>query len=55
MIPVIVTDQAPIPPPLYHRAIAAVWVIALAAYQAGRPELIRSPRLVLAHVWEGIE
>jgi hypothetical protein len=34
---------------------AALWVIALAAWQAGRPELIRSPRLVLAHVWEGIE
>ncbi len=34
---------------------AALWVIALAAWQAGRPELIRSPCLVLAHVWEGIE
>jgi transposase len=34
---------------------AAVWVIALAAWQAGRPDLIRSPRLVLAHVWEGME
>jgi transposase len=34
---------------------AAVWVIALAAWQAERPDLIRSPRLVLAHVWEGIE
>jgi transposase len=34
---------------------AAVWVIALAAWQAGRPELMRSPRLVLAHVWEGME
>jgi len=34
---------------------AAVWVIALAAWQAGRPELIRSPRLVLAHVMEGVE
>ncbi len=34
---------------------AAVWVIALAAWQAGRPERIRSPRLVLAHVWEGME
>ena len=33
---------------------AAVWVIAIAAWQAGRPELIRSPRLVLAHVWEGM-
>jgi transposase len=34
---------------------AAVWVIALSAWQAGRPDLIRSPRLVLAHVWEGVE
>jgi transposase len=34
---------------------AAVWVIALAAWQAARPDLIRSPRLVLAHVWEGVE
>ena len=34
---------------------AAVWVIALAAWQAGRSGLIRSPRLVLAHVWEGVE
>jgi transposase len=33
----------------------AVWVVALAAWQAGRPDLIRSPRLVLAHVWEGVE
>jgi hypothetical protein len=32
---------------------AAVWVIALAAWQAGRPDLIRSPRLILARVWEG--
>jgi hypothetical protein len=34
---------------------AAVWVIALAAWQAGRPDLMRSPRLILAHVWEGVE
>ncbi len=34
---------------------AAVWVVALAAWQEGRPNLIRSPRLVLAHVWEGME
>jgi hypothetical protein len=34
---------------------AGVWVIALAAWQAGRPELIRSPRLVLAHVRERME
>jgi hypothetical protein len=33
---------------------AAVWVIALAAWQAGRLKLMRSPRLVLAHVWEGM-
>jgi hypothetical protein len=33
---------------------AAVWVVALAAWQAGRPEFIRSPRLVLAHGWEGM-
>jgi Transposase DDE domain len=34
---------------------AAVWVIALVAWQAGRPDFIRSPRHVLAHVWEGVE
>jgi hypothetical protein len=34
---------------------AALWVIAMAAWKAGSPELIRSPWLVLAHVWEGIE
>ncbi len=34
---------------------AAVWVVALAAWQAGRPDLISSPRLVLAHVREGLE
>lgn len=33
----------------------AVWVIALAAWQAGRPDLKCSPCLVLAHVWEGME
>ena len=33
----------------------AKWVIALAAWQVGRPDLIRSPRLVVAHVWEGAE
>lgn len=27
----------------------------LAWRRAGRPDLIRSPRLVLAHVWEGME
>jgi len=34
---------------------AAVWIVALAAWQAGYPEFMRSPRLVLAHVWEGME
>lgn len=34
---------------------ATVWIIALAAWQAGRPELIRSPRLVLAGACEGVD
>jgi hypothetical protein len=34
-------------------AYATGWVIDLAAWQAGRPEFIHSPRLVPAHVWEG--
>jgi hypothetical protein len=33
---------------------AAVIVVALAAQQAGRPDLIRSPQRVLAHCWEGL-
>jgi transposase len=32
----------------------ATIIVALAAQQAGRPDLIRSPKRVLAHVWEGI-
>lgn len=28
-------------------------IVALAAQQAGRPDLIRSPKRVLAHTWEG--
>lgn len=32
---------------------AATWIIALAATDAGRPDLLRSPRRVLAHYWEG--
>ena len=31
---------------------AATWVVALAAHQAGRPDLLRSPKRVLAHLWE---
>ncbi len=33
---------------------AATLVVALAAAQAGHPELIRSPKRVLAHTWEGL-
>jgi transposase len=29
-------------------------VVGLAAHQAGRPDLIRSPKHVLAHLWEGV-
>jgi hypothetical protein len=29
-------------------------LVGLAAHQAGRPDLIRSPARVLAHVWEGV-
>jgi hypothetical protein len=36
------------------RTDAALWVIAPAAWHGGWPERIRSPRLVLAHVWEGV-
>ncbi len=51
-------------PPLYGwSAIAtrvaltstASIIVALAAQQAGRPDLIRSPKRVLAHTWEGCE
>jgi transposase len=30
-------------------------IVALAAQQVGRPDLIRSPKRVLAHTWEGFE
>jgi transposase len=33
---------------------AATLVVGLAAQQAGRPDLIRSPTRVLAHLWEGL-
>jgi transposase len=33
---------------------AATIVVALAATDAGRPDLIRSPKRVLAHCWEGL-
>jgi hypothetical protein len=35
-------------------AYAATIVVALAATEAGRPDLIRSPKRVLAHCWEGL-
>jgi hypothetical protein len=33
---------------------ATTIVVALAAQEAGRPDLIRSPKHVLAHTWEGL-
>ena len=33
---------------------AATVVVGLAAHQAARPDLIRSPKRVLAHTWEGL-
>ncbi|HZS92018.1 MAG TPA: transposase [Chloroflexota bacterium] len=35
-------------------SFTATLIVALAAQQAGRPDLIRSPRRVLAHLWEGV-
>src|SRR5437899_2707826 len=32
---------------------AASVIVGLAAQQAGRPDLIRSPKRVLAHLWQG--
>ncbi len=32
---------------------AATVVVALAAHQADRPDLLRAPKRVLAHLWEG--
>ena len=39
-----------------HVALAytASVIVALAAHQAGRPDLIRSPKRVLAYCWEGL-
>jgi hypothetical protein len=35
-------------------SFTATLMVALAAHQAGRPDLIRSPKRVLAHLWEGV-
>jgi len=35
--------------------VAASVIVGLAAQQAGRPDLIRSPKRVLAHLWEDSE
>src|SRR5256885_6563645 len=32
----------------------ATIIVALAAHRAGRPDLIRSPKRVLAHTWEAL-
>jgi hypothetical protein len=42
--------EAPCPSRLQHTSV----VVALAAHQAARPDLIRSPKRVLAHTWEGL-
>ena len=34
-------------------AYTATIIVALAAHEAGRPDLIRSPKRVLAHTWDG--
>ncbi|HWS84418.1 MAG TPA: hypothetical protein VN207_09195 [Ktedonobacteraceae bacterium] len=34
-------------------AYTASIIVGLAAQQAGRPDLIRSPKCVLAHLWQG--
>jgi len=34
--------------------VTGLIIVALAAQQAGRPDLIRSPQRVLAHTWEGL-
>jgi hypothetical protein len=35
-------------------SFTATLMVALAAHQVGRPDLIRSPTRVLAHLWEGV-
>ena len=66
MLPLLVESQTPVPPhhiterkPAFASQIAltdtASIVVALAAQQAGRPDLIRSPKRVLAHLWEKSE
>src|SRR5437764_322860 len=35
-------------------SFTATIMVALAAHQAGRRDLIRSPKRVLAHLWEGV-
>lgn len=47
MAPASCANQASVTPPAYHRAAAA--------RQHGRPTFICSPRLVFAHVCEGVE
>jgi hypothetical protein len=37
-----------------HTTVPSSSVAGLAAQAAGRPDLIRSPKRVLAHTWEGL-
>jgi hypothetical protein len=41
-------------PRIVRLAAAASIIVGLPAQQAGRPELIRSPKRVLAHSWEAL-
>ncbi|HEX6481228.1 MAG TPA: hypothetical protein VF043_20505 [Ktedonobacteraceae bacterium] len=74
MMPTVVTEQAPVPPPAYHRAqtrlgpalhIDALTLVrtlhlltfcrlAVQLAHRRRPDLIRSPKRVLAHSWEAL-
>jgi len=45
MMPILVKEEAPI--------YAASVIVGLAAQHADRSDLIRSPKRVLAHLWEG--
>jgi hypothetical protein len=40
-------------PDISNLTYTATIIVALAAQQVGRPDLIRSPKRVLVHTWEG--
>jgi hypothetical protein len=49
------TEETRSLPPEAVAHSSAVWVITLAAWQASRLDVIRSPCMVLAHFREGLE